>query len=160
MSQEIFSYGFNFLRRYGTPHKFLKKLIANKKSINIANDDRKDFVFNLMKGCNVNSFFNKNENRDLDKRNLDEKSRSKAIEVLLKCEKSVEGIKKFLPKGFNKDITEDQKSILLNAMKLFDIRNTIVSFFRNDFIRSLDYQNTLKLELKPKPEKSVGERTN
>ena len=45
-------------------------------------------------------------------------------------------------------------------MKLFDIRNTIVSFFRNDFIRSLDYQNTLKLELKPKPEKSVGERTN
>ena len=24
LSQEIFSYGFNFLERYGTPHRFLK----------------------------------------------------------------------------------------------------------------------------------------
>ena len=44
-------------------------------------------------------------------------------------------------------------------MKLFDIRNTIVSLFRNVFIKPLDYQNTLKLELKPKPEESIGERT-
>ena len=43
-------------------------------------------------------------------------------------------------------------------MKLFDIRNTTVSLFRNGFIKSLDYQITLKLELKPKPEESVGER--
>ena len=55
--------------------------------------------------------------------------------------------KKFFPKGFNKDFTDDQKSILLNAMKLFDMRNKIVSLSRNDFIRSLDYQSTVKLEL-------------
>ena len=55
--------------------------------------------------------------------------------------------KKIFPKGFNKDITDDQKSILLNAMKLFDIRNKIVSLSRSDFIRSLDYQSTVKLEV-------------
>ena len=88
-----------------------------------------------------------------------EKSRFKALEILLKCEKNVEGIKKFLPKRFNKDITEDQKSILLNAMKLFDIKSTTVSLFRNGFIRSLYYQNTVKLEQKPEFEESVAERT-
>ena len=67
--------------------------------------------------------------------------------------------KKFLPKRFNKDITEDQKSVLLNAMNLFDIRNTIVSLFRNGFIKSLDYQSTVKLEQEPKPEDSIGETT-
>ena len=55
--------------------------------------------------------------------------------------------KNFFPKGFNKDITDDQKSILLNAMKLFNMRNKIVSLSRNDFIRSLDYQSTVKLEV-------------
>ena len=103
----------------------------------------------------------KSETRDLDKRNLYEKSKSKATEILLKCEKSVEGIKKFLPKTIKKNIKikEDQKNILLNAMKLFDIRNKVVSLFRNGFIRSLDYQSAVKLVLKPKPEESVGERT-
>ena len=89
-----------------------------------------------------------------------EKSRSKALEILLKCEESVEGgIEKSFPKRFNKDITNDQKSILLNAMKLFDIRNTIVSLFKNGFIGPLDYQSTVKLEHEPKPEESVRERT-
>ena len=160
LSQEIFSYGFNFLERYGTPYRFLKNLIANKISINTANDDQRDFVFNLMKGYNISSFFEKkSETRDLDRKNLYEKSRFKALDILLKCEKNVEGIKKFLPKRFNKDITEDQKSILLNAMKLFDIKNTIVSLFKNDLIRSLDYQNTVKLEQKTEFEESVAERT-
>ena len=158
MSQEIFSYGFNFLERYGTPYRFLNNLIANKISINTTNDDQRDFVFNLMKGYNVSNFFKINETRDLDRRNSSEKSRSKAIEVLLKCEQSVEGIKKFLPKRFNKDITEDQKSILLNSIKLFDIRNTIVSLFRNGVMKSLECQGTVKLEQEPKPEESVGER--
>ena len=65
-----------------------------------------------MKGCNLSNFFNKNEIRDLGERNLYEKSRSKTIKVLLKCEKSVEGIKRFSLKRFKKDISEDQKSIL------------------------------------------------
>ena len=112
-----------------------------------------------MKGYNISSFFKKSETRDLDKKNLYENSRFKALEILLECEKNVEGIKSFLPKRFNKDITEDQKSVLLNAMKLFDIKNVIVSLFRNGFIRPLDYQNTVKLEQKPKFEKSVAERT-
>ena len=77
----------------------------------------------------------------------------------MECEKSVEGKKKFFPKRFKKDITEDQKNILLNAMKLFDIKNTFVSFLRNGFIRSLDYQNTIKLGQKPEFEENVPERT-
>ena len=48
---------------------------------------------------------------------------------------------------------------MLNAIKLFDIKNTIVNLFRNGFIRSLDYQNTIKLEQKPEFEESVAERT-
>ena len=42
---------------------------------------------------------------------------------------------------------------------LFDIRNTIVSLFRNGFIDPLQYQSTVKLEQKSKPEQSVGKRT-
>ena len=80
---------------------------------------------------------------------MHEKSRLKAFIILLECEKSVKGTKKFFPKRFKKDITEDQKNILLNAMKLLDIKNTIVSLFKNGFITSLDYQNTVKLEQKP-----------
>ena len=44
-------------------------------------------------------------------------------------------------------------------MKLFDIKNTIFSLLRNGFIRSLDYQDTLKLEKEPEFEESVAERT-
>ena len=44
-------------------------------------------------------------------------------------------------------------------MKLFDIRNTIVSLFRNSFIMPLHYQSTVKLKQESKPEESVGERT-
>ena len=63
--------------------------------------------------------------------------------------KSVEEIKKFLQKRFNKGINEDQKIILLAAMELSNIRNTIVGLFRNGIIRSLDYQGTVKLEQEP-----------
>ena len=62
----------------------------------------------------------------------------KAFDILLECEKSTDGIKMFLPKRFKKDINVNQKSIFLNAMMLFDIRNAIVSLFRNGFIKSLE----------------------
>ena len=42
---------------------------------------------------------------------------------------------------------------------MFDIRNAIVSLFRNGFIKSLDYQSTVKLEQEPKSEENIGERT-
>ena len=112
---------------------FLKNFVANKISIKTVNDDQRDFVFNLMKGYNVNSFFKKSGIKDLDNRNLYEKSKRKALDILLECEKSTEGIKKFFPKNSKKYINENQKSILLNAMMLFDIRNTIVNLFINDF---------------------------
>ena len=79
---------------------FLKNLATNKISINIVNDDQGDFLFNMMKGYNVSSFLTKSETRDLDERNLFEKSKSKAVEILLKYEKSLQGINKFLPKRF------------------------------------------------------------
>ena len=112
-----------------------------------------------MKGYSVNTFFRKRETRDLGERNLHEKTKLKAFEILLKYGKSVEEIKKFFPKRFNKDITEDQKSILLNAMKLFDIRKKVISLFRNGFIKYLDYPSAVKLKQEPKPEEIVGERT-
>ena len=100
-----------------------------------------------MKGLNIGSFFKKSEIRDLGKGNQFEKIKSRAIEIFLKCENSLEEIKRA------------QKTVLLNVIKLFDIRNTIVSLFRNGFIKSLDYESTLKLELKPKSVETVGERT-
>ena len=44
-------------------------------------------------------------------------------------------------------------------MILFDIRNAVVSLYRNRFIKYLEYQGTVTLKQKPKPEQSVGERT-
>ena len=134
---------------------FLKNFVANKISIKTVNDDQRDFVFNLMKGYNVNSFFKKCGIKDLDNRNLYEKSKRKALDILLECEKSTEGIKKFFPKNSKKYINENQKSILLNAMMLFDIRNAIVGLFKNGFIKPLRYQSTKK----PKSEESIAEIT-
>ena len=73
-----------------------------------------------------------------------EKSKSKALEILLKCEKNKAGIKMFLPKLFKKDINENQKIVFLKAIRLFDIRNEIFSLFRNGFIKPLDYQKAKK----------------
>ena len=56
-SEGIFFDGFSFLKKYETPYVSLKKLVVNKKSINTINDDQRDFVFNLMNGYNVSSFF-------------------------------------------------------------------------------------------------------
>ena len=66
LSQEIFFDSFSFLKKYGTPYMLLKNLVANKISINTVNDDQKDFVFNLMKGYTVSSFFIKSGATDLD----------------------------------------------------------------------------------------------
>ena len=68
-----------------------------------------------MKGYNVSNFFNKNEIRDLGEINLYEKARLKALEILLKCEKSTTEIKELLPKIFSKDITEDQKKYFIKC---------------------------------------------
>ena len=87
LSQEIFFDGVSFLEKYGTPYMLLKNLVANKTSMSTVNDDQKmmndDFVFNLIKGYNASSFFKKSETRDLDNKNLYEKSKSKALDVLL-----------------------------------------------------------------------------
>ena len=135
----FFSYAFNFLKKYTTPYMFFKNLGTNKISINRVNHDQIDFVFNL-KGCNVSRFFKKKkkerETKDLNDNNFYEKIKTKVTKINLQCKKSKAEIEKFLAKIFNKDIT-DQKSILLNTMKLFDIGNTTVSLFRNGFIRSL-----------------------
>ena len=65
-----FSCGFNFLKKYATLYMFLKKVVANTISINIANNDQGDFVFNLMKGYNVSSFLKKCETNGLSEENL------------------------------------------------------------------------------------------
>ena len=55
----------------------LKNLVTNKLSMNSVNDDQRDFVFDLMKGYNVSSFFKKSETKDLSNRNFYEKSKLK-----------------------------------------------------------------------------------
>ena len=57
--QEIYFGGFSFLKKYGTPYVFLKNLVANKISISAVNDEQRDFVFDLMRGYNVSSLFQK-----------------------------------------------------------------------------------------------------
>ena len=83
LSQGIFFDGVSFLEKCGTPYMLLKNLVANETSMSTVNDDQKDFMFNLMKGYNASSFFKKSETRDLDNKNLYEKSKSKALDVLL-----------------------------------------------------------------------------
>ena len=55
----------------------LKNLVTNKLTMNSVNDDQRDFVFDLMKGYNVSSFFKKSETKDLSNRNFYEKSKLK-----------------------------------------------------------------------------------
>ena len=68
-----------------------------------------------MKGYSVSRFFKKSEIRDLGERNLHEKTRLKALEILLECEKSTAGIKTFLPKRLNKEIIEDQEKYFIKC---------------------------------------------
>ena len=53
---------FSFLKKYGTPYIPLKTLVANKIIIKTVNYEQRDLVFNLMKGYNVSSFFQKTWN--------------------------------------------------------------------------------------------------
>ena len=76
--------------------------MANKININTVNDDQRDFAFNLMKGYNVSSFFKKSVTKDLNNRNLYEKSERKALDILLESEKSTKEIKEFLSKEISK----------------------------------------------------------
>ena len=121
LSQKFFSYGFNFFKKYATPYMPLKNLIASKISINTANYDQEDFVFDRMKGYSMVSFFLKKKEskiKNFDEKNLYSRSKGKVLYILLKCEWNRKGIKDFLSRKFNKDITENQKSIFLTAMKL------------------------------------------
>ena len=88
---KIFFWWFKFFRKIWHT---LENLIADKISINRSNDDQNNFSFSLIKGYNVSSFLTKSEIKYLDEKNLHEKSRSKAFEKLLVCEKCIEGIKK------------------------------------------------------------------
>ena len=56
--------------------------MGNKISINTVSNDQRDFVFNLMKGYHVNNFFKLSETKDLDNRNLYEKGKCKALNIL------------------------------------------------------------------------------
>ena len=76
--------------------------MAYKININTVNDDQRDFAFNLMKGYNVSSFFKKSVTKDLNNRNLYEKSERKALDILLESEKSTKEIKEFLSKEISK----------------------------------------------------------
>ena len=62
LSEDIFLAVLIFKKKYATLYMFLKKVVANTISINIANNDQGDFVFNLMKGYNVSSFLKKMRN--------------------------------------------------------------------------------------------------
>ena len=70
LSQEIFFYGFSFLKKYDISNILLKNLVANTININTVNDDQRNFVFHLMKGYNVSSFFKTIEIKDSDNKNL------------------------------------------------------------------------------------------
>ena len=54
-------------------------------------------------------FSKKSEIKDFANRNLYEKSKSKAFEILLKCEKIKEGVKMFLQKDLKKTLMKIKK---------------------------------------------------
>ena len=57
--------------------------MASKISINTVNGDQRKFVLDLMKAYNVSIFFKNIETKDLDIRNLYEKSKHKALDIPL-----------------------------------------------------------------------------
>ena len=61
--------------------------MVNKTGINTVNDDQRNFVFNLMKRCNVVIFIKIYEIKDSDNKRLHEKSKPKALDILLKLKK-------------------------------------------------------------------------
>ena len=90
---------FQLFREIWHTLQVFKNLIANEIIINRVNDDQKDFVFNLIIQYNLTNFFNKNEIIDIGEKNLYEKGRSKAIEILLKFEKKCRKDKKVSSKN-------------------------------------------------------------
>ena len=46
-------------KKYETSYVLLKNLVTSKITTNTANDDQRDFIFHLMKGYNIGSFFTK-----------------------------------------------------------------------------------------------------
>ena len=83
----FFFYGFSFYKRYSKPYILWKNLVVNKTGINTVNDDQRNFVFDLMKRCNVGIFIKIYEIKDSDNKRLHEKSKPKALDILLKLKK-------------------------------------------------------------------------
>ena len=79
--------GFSFYKRYSKPYILWKNLVVNKTGINTVNDDQRNFVFDLMKRCNVGIFIKIYEIKDSDNKRLHEKSKPKALDILLKLKK-------------------------------------------------------------------------
>ena len=61
--------------------------MVNKTGINTVNDDQRNFVFDLMKRCNVGIFIKKYEIKDSDNKRLYEKSKLIVLDILLKLKK-------------------------------------------------------------------------
>ena len=127
----------SFLNKNGTLYSLLKDVATRKTTVDIANADQNSFIHNLMHGYNVWDFDKKTKIKSTGD-GSHSTTLAIADDVFLNSNKIFKkGIKSFFPTKYRKIISQEQKGIFINAMQLYNGRNTIIRIFKNRNIRLL-----------------------
>ena len=59
----------------------------------------------------------------------------------------MKSIKNVFPNNFKENNLKEEKTVFLNAIKLYDGKSTIIRLFGNKYIESIDYPHNAKSEL-------------
>ena len=131
---DVTFHGISFLKKYGSLFSLLKNLVTRKMTANSANTDQMSFIINLMHGY-YDWDFDKKAQIDLESGRFHSIVLTKANDVSLDTNKNLKkGIKSFFPKKLKEFVSEEQKSVLLNTMNLYNSRNKTIGLFENKAI--------------------------
>ena len=127
---------YDFLERFGTLHEFLIDLLNERIGIIKGTKEQNEMITKI----------NELENFVL----LEEENNNK--------EKSRGAIKKVKTKTQSRKIILSQRSVIRNAIKLYDKRDIIINAFVNKNIQPGDLEEDVYLKEKPECEESTAER--
>ena len=128
---------YGFFKRFGTLYDFLIDLLSKKISLEKAAIEQNEML---------NKIFELRDFVLLEKENINK-------------EKSKGAIRKEKTKTQRKKTILVQKSVIFNAIRLFDKRGNIIDAFVNKEILSGDLEKDVHRKEEPKYEESIAERT-
>ena len=150
----------DFLKDFSTLYDLLRDLVTSKIGITYANTDQMRFIIYLMMGYFEKKIFIEKTKIYKEKSDSWQDEVLNMAKIILKNskEKLFKKVKTFFQKNFKYGILEEQKDVLLNAVRLYDSRSKIIKLFENKNIKSSNYPHNAKSELILEPKEYESEK--